>query len=66
LRLKREVEDLNYKLVRQNKSKGYPQSKNHSNNTSTLDFNSPGLITIDAKLKKMEEEFGSPTTINHD
>ena len=24
------------------------------------------MVTIDAKLNRIEEEFGSPTTINHD
>lgn len=39
---------------------------NASNNTTTIDFNSPGMVTIDAKLNRIEDEFGSPTTINHD
>jgi hypothetical protein len=47
------------------KNNGGP-SKNHSNNTTTIDFNSPGMVTIDAKLNRIEEEFGSPITINHD
>ena len=68
LKLKREVEDLNYKLLR-NQQTHYSKANrgaNSSQNTTTIDFNSPGMLTIDAKLNKIEEEFGSPTTINHD
>ena len=35
-------------------------------NTTTIDYNSPGMVTIDAKLHKLEEELGSPSTIIHD